>query len=276
MLPAGSKPTVIVSFQGWNDVSGAALSAVDHLVTCTDARLWAEIEPEDYYDFQVNQPRIDVVDGERRVVWRTTDLFYADVPGLGPTVLVRGIEPSFRWKAFLGELLEVFLDLEPARIVLAGAVPGEVAHTRPFPVTATSSDAAVRARHGAEAPSYVGPTGIIGVLIDVLGRTQVETLALWVLVPPYATEGPQPKAALALLGGLSQLLDAPLPVGDLEDEARAWERGVDELVAQDGEMVAYVDTLEQAVDLTELPEASGEAIAEEFEKFLRRRDDGTL
>lgn len=269
-------PTVLIAFQGWNDTSGAALDAINHLVTHTGARLWADVDPEDYYDFQVNAPRIDMVDGERRIVWRTTEIHHAVIPALGDVVFVAGIEPSFRWKAFLEDLTDVLSEVNARRVVICGAIPGEVAHTRPFPVAMTSPQDATRAAHGASAPSYIGPTGMLGVLIDALGRSSRGLLALWVTVPQYALGGPQPKVSFSLVNALAALFDVPLPLGDLEEQARAWERGVSELVAADGEMVSYVDTLEHAVDVTELPEASGEAIAEEFERFLRRRDGGSL
>ena len=272
LSPEGS-PTVVFAFQGWNDVSGAALEALDHLGRVTKARLWADVDPEEYYDFQVNQPRIDVVAGERVVVWRTTEIHHAVVPGVGDMLFVKGIEPSFRWKAFLAELLETLQAVGPARYVILGGVPGETPHTRPLPVTTTSPQEAARSRYGASAPSYVGPTGMLGVLIDALGRSPVETVAQWVVMPQYAIGGPQPKVALALVTALGTLLEVPLPLADLEETARAWERGVDEAVSEDGDMVSYVDTLEHAIDVTDLPEAQGEAIAEEFAQFLRRRDD---
>ena len=57
------------------------------------------------------------------------------------------------------------------------------------------------------------------------------------------------------------------------EEARAWERGVDDLAQQDSDVAEYVRTLEEAKDATDLPEASGDAIAREFERYLRRRGD---
>lgn len=229
-LDLETAPTVLVAFQGWSDTSGAALDAIEHLVTHTGARLWADIDPEEYYDFQVNAPRVEVIDGERRVVWRTTRVHHTVLPALGDVLLVAGIEPSFRWRAFVDELTETFTEVGARRIVLCGAVPGEVAHTRPFPVAVTSPQDATRAAHRASAPTYVGPVGMVGVLIDALGRSSSETLAQWVTVPQYAVGGPQPKVSLTLVKALSAFLDVPLPLGDLEEQSRAWERGVSELV----------------------------------------------
>ena len=271
-LTTSTPPTVLVAFQGWNDVTGAAFDAMDHLVKATGARLWADVDPEDYYDFQVNQPRIDVVDGERRVIWRTTEIFHTRLDAVGDVLIVKGIEPSFRWKAFLAELLDAIHASEPARVVVCGALGGDTPHTRPLPVTLTSPQPATREAYDAKTPTYVGPAGIVGILIDALGRSDVTTIAQWVVMPQYALGSPQPKVTWTMVQGLSRLLDVALPEGDLEEQARAWERGVSELVAQDGDMTSYVDTLEHSMNVTELPEASGDAIAEQFEQFLRRRD----
>ena len=122
------------------------------------------------------------------------------------------------------------------------------------------------------APStYEGPTGIIGVLGDTLSRAGVEVLSLWAAVPHYVSHPPCPKGTLALLSQLEQVLGTSIDLGELPELARAWERGVDELAAEDTEVAEYVSTLEQQQDAAELPEASGDAIAAEFERYLRRR-----
>lgn len=273
---AGAAPTVIMAFQGWNDVAGAAYSAVDHLVSSLKAERIDSIDPEDFYDFQVNQPRVDVVDGKRTVIWRSTEMFRATTADGQHLVLIRGIEPSYRWKAFTKLIVEFVEALRPERVVLVGALPGETAHTRPFPVTTTSPQESVRAMHGAKAPNYVGPTGIVGVLIDALTAEDFPVLSQWVVIPQYATGGPAPKASWALMNSLSDLLDTPLPLGDLEEESRGWERGVSELVDADSSMIEYVANLERSSDISQLPEASGDAIAKQFEQFLRRRDNDSL
>jgi hypothetical protein len=72
---------------------------------------------------------------------------------------------------------------------------------------------------------------------------------------------------------VEELLDVSIPLAELPEQARAWEHGVDELASEDSEIAEYVQQLEEAKDTAELPEASGEAIAREFERYLRRRDD---
>ena len=264
--------TVVAAFQGWNDVAGAAYDAVDHAVTVTKATKCAEIDPQGYYDFQVNQPRLDVVDGVRTIVWRTTTLFHAHLDEIGDVIFVRGIEPSFRWLDHLTEILDALAGVKVSRFLTLGALPGEVAHTRPFPVTRTSAQEPTRAIYNAQPPTYVGPIGFVGVFIDAVNDLDAESLSLWCQVPQYTTGGTQPKATAALVRALGDVLGRPLQLGTLEEQSEAWERGVAELVRSDPQTRSYVEGLEHAYDVQEHPNATGDAIASEFEQFLRRRE----
>lgn len=265
-------PIVIAAFEGWNDAGEAASAVIDHLATLWDAQPFAALDPEDYYDFQVNRPRVGVEAGVRRVTWRTTQLLAATRTTLGrDVILVQGIEPSFRWRAFVVELLDLAGGLDVRTIVTLGALMADVAHTRPIPVTATTDDEQLRNDLDLERSSYEGPTGIVGVLADAARVNGFQSVSCWAAVPHYAGHTPSPKATLALVARLEELLDAPIDHADLSDDARAWERGVDELARSDSEVAEYVGALEQAQDTADLPEASGDAIAREFERFLRRR-----
>jgi proteasome assembly chaperone (PAC2) family protein len=272
-VPELVEPVVIAAFEGWNDAGEAASGVVRHLAETWDAAPLAALDPEDYYDFQVTRPTVELVDGQtRRISWPTTRLSLAKLPGSGrDVVLVHGIEPNMRWRAFCRDLLGIMLELGAETVVLLGALLADAPHTRPVPVTAASSDSGLAGRIRLEPARYEGPTGILGVLQDTCASTGLETVSLWAAVPHYVAQPPSPKATLALLRWVEDLLDLSVPLGDLPEQARAWERGVDELAEQDSEVADYVRTLEEQKDATELPEASGDAIAREFERYLRRR-----
>jgi proteasome assembly chaperone (PAC2) family protein len=274
-IPELADPLVIAAFEGWNDAGEAATALVDHLAMIWDAEPIAALDPEDYYDFQVNRPRVVVDDGRRRIHWRTTRILLAQRTTLGrDVILIQGVEPSFRWRAFVIEIMEFAHAVGVNTVITLGALMADVAHTRPIPVTATSDDEATLHRYDLEASRYEGPTGIVGVLADAAAQGGLESISCWAAVPHYAGHTPSPKATLALLARLEELLDAPIDHVDLDEDARAWERGVDELAEGDEEVAEYVGALEDAQDTADLPEASGEAIAREFERFLRRRGDG--
>ena len=272
-FPTLVDPVLIAAFEGWNDAGDAASGAVEHLREVWDATLLAELDSEDYYDYQVNRPHISVdAGGIRSLTWPATRIWIARVP-LFPRdiVLVQGIEPNMKWQQFTREILGLAAELEVSLVVTLGALLSDIPHTRPVPVTATATDAALQAQYDLEPSTYEGPTGIVGVLQDSCSRIDLPAMSLWAAVPHYVSQPPCPKATLALVRRIEDILDMPVPLGDLVEEARAWEVGVDELASDDEEVAEYVRQLEEARDATDLPEASGEAIAREFERYLRRR-----
>lgn len=272
-LPELEDPVLVAAFEGWNDAGDAASDAIDHLREVWGAQPLAEMDPEDYYDYQVNRPTIAFDDsGVRRLTWPTTRLYVARLPlATRDVVLVHGIEPNMRWRQFTDELLGLCTELGVSMAVTMGALLSDSPHTRPVPVTGTATDSGTARRLGVEPSHYEGPTGIVGVLQDACSRRGLPSVSLWAAVPHYVAQSPSPKATLALVRRVEDLLDVPVPLGELVEDARAWELGVDELAAEDEEVADYVRQLEEARDTTDLPEASGEAIAREFERYLRRR-----
>ncbi len=275
-LPSLRDPVMIAAFEGWNDAGEAASGAIEHLEDVWDARPLAALDPESYHDFQVTRPMVSLDDeGRRRITWPTTRLSWARPPGAArDVVLVRGIEPSMRWRTFTEEVLGFAEALDVSLLVTLGALLADVPHTRPIPVSTTTEDGTLIERLALERSRYEGPTGIVGVLHDASAQAGLPGLSMWAAVPHYVGQSPSPKATLALLRRVEELLDVTVPLGELPEDARAWERGVDELAEEDGEIGEYVRQLEEAKDTAELPEATGEAIAREFERYLRRRDDG--
>ncbi len=269
-----SGAVMIAAFEGWNDAGSAASQTLVHLHQAWDAEQIEELDPENYHDFQVNRPQIGLgPDGERRITWPATSLASVARPGDGsPLVLVHGIEPSMRWRSYCTELLDAAERLGVHTLVTLGALLADVPHTRPIPVTTTSEDPQVCEQLGLEPSTYEGPTGIVGVLANEAASRGIRTMSLWAAVPHYVAHPPSPKATLALLTRLEELLGETIDIGDLPDDAEAWQLGVDELAAEDSEIAEYVAQLEEAKDTADLPEASGEAIAREFERYLRRRD----
>jgi proteasome assembly chaperone (PAC2) family protein len=270
------RPVMVTAFEGWNDAADSATDAVESLELAWSARTVGEIDPEDYYDFQVNRPSVALVDGvSRRISWPTTRITLAqNVDGRRDVVLVRGIEPNMRWRSFCAEIVDAAVRLGVDEVINLGALLSDSPHSRPVPVSGSAADAETAKRLGLEQSSYEGPTGIVGVFNDACIQAGLPAVSLWAAVPHYVAQPPCPKATLALLRNLEDLIDVPVPFGDLDEMAAAWERGVDQLAEEDSEVAEYVRTLERQKDEADLPEASGEAIAREFERYLRHRGEG--
>ena len=272
--PDEDRVTVLLAaFEGWNDAGEAATDALKHLHRLWGAKRVAVIEPDEYYDFQFTRPEVRLTStGGRKVKWPVTKIAKASIPDTDiDVILVHGVEPSYRWRAYTAEILAKAAEYHVNYIVLVGALLADVPHSRPIPVTATCDDDELAERLKLEPSQYEGPIGIVGVLNEVALLAGLPTVSLWAAVPHYVAQAPSPKAELALLNRIEDLLHVPLSAHDLADDAQAWERGVNDLAAGDPEISAYVQQLEEAKDTAELPEASGESIAQEFERYLRRR-----
>lgn len=271
-LPSLNQPTLIAAFEGWNDAAESATGVIDHLVATYGATVFAEVDPEDYYDFQVNRPVVSVAEhGVRNIRWPGTEILTSSLPSGLDLVLVKGIEPSMRWRTFISEIVGLAFELDVDRVITMGALLADTPHTRPVPITTVMSNPSHAERMGLDIARYEGPTGIVGALTEGFTRAGLETASFWAAVPHYVAQSPCPKATLALLGCVEEVLQLSIPHGELEEEAKAWERGVDELAQDDEEVAEYVRSLEEARDTADLPEASGDAIAKEFERYLRRR-----
>jgi hypothetical protein len=284
---------LVVAFEGWNDAGEAASGAVKTLKEQLDVVPLTEVDPELYFDFQFNRPVVTDDDGRRRLIWPSAVVYGPSIPGHVPedlagdaelTVtgdnahnifLLLGTEPSRSWRSFTSEIMDVALAADIGAIVFLGAMLADVPHTRPISVFASSDNAAVRAELGVERSNYEGPVGILSALAEGAEDVGIPTIMIWASVPHYVHNAPSPKAVLALIDKLEELVDVTIPRGTLVDEAAAWEAGIDALAADDEEMASYIQQLEQARDTVDSPEASGEAIAQEFERYLRRRDKGT-
>ncbi len=268
--PNLNDPVLIAAFEGWNDAGDAASEALDHLLDVSNATLCAELDPDDYYDFQVNRPIITIQDGQRDLEWRTTRMYFGRIDDRD-LLIVRGLEPNLRWREFCQELLGIVDLYDVALVVQLAALLADVPHTRDVPLTALTSHPSLVEGLAVEASRYEGPTGIVGVIHTLVADAEIASVSLWAAVPHYVSQAPCPKAALALVECLAELIDARIPLGDLPEEAQAWQSAVDEVTSDDEDIESYVRQLEKARDSERLSQVSGEDIAAAFERYLRRK-----
>ena len=270
-------PVLVAAFRGWNDGGQGASLAAGYLAKAWEAERFAEIDAEDFYDFQATRPMVTLEDGEtRKLEWPDNGFFHARVPGSGrDAVILIGTEPNLRWRTFAGLVLGLAQDLGVERIVTFGSLLADVPHTRPAPVTAAATDAQMVEELGLEPSHYEGPTGIVGVLLDAARKASIPSLSLWAAVPHYVSLAPSPRAALALVNRFGELLELDIDTDELETASDEYSEQVSEAVSTDADTAAYVEELERRVDLLseeqDLP--SGDTLAAELTRFLRERDE---
>jgi len=273
-------PLLIAGFEGWNDAADAASSAAGWLTQHGSATRFASIDPQEHFDFQSRRPQVELVDGvTRAIVWPENQFFTVGY-GDRDLVVLRGIEPSYRWRSFCSAVTSVAQQTGCEMVITLGALLADVPHTRTARITGTASDPDLIRRLGLAQSRYEGPTGIVGVLNDYCRAEGVPAVSLWAPVPHYLAAPPNPPATLALLDRCAGLIGVRFDLGQLERTARAWREKVDEVAAGDDDVRNYVSTLEERFDNdaeqgsdrswgTNLP--SGDELAHEVERFLREQ-----
>jgi proteasome assembly chaperone (PAC2) family protein len=274
--PALVRPVLIAAFRGWNDGGQGASLAAGYLAKVWDARRFAEIDPEGFFDFQATRPQVRLEQGyTRRIDWPETVFYHARPEGLErDAVLLLGVEPNLRWRTFSGLIVDFARELEVELVVTLGALLADVPHTRESPVTGSATDPALIEQLGLQASRYEGPTGIVGVVHDACKRANIPSASLWAAVPHYVSLAPSPKAASALCVRLADLLGAEIDTAELDEAAEAYVHQVSEAIATDEETAAYVEELERRsdeIDESDIP--SGESLAAELSRFLREREE---
>jgi predicted ATP-grasp superfamily ATP-dependent carboligase len=271
-------PALVCAFKGWNDAGDAASAALSFIGASLGAARFARIDPEEFFDFQATRPKVKLNEGRtREIEWPEVEIFAARVPRAPrDLVLISGSEPSMRWRSFSALIIDLAEALGTQLVVSLGALLADVPHSRPVSITGLASDPSLTDRLNIAATSYEGPTGIVGVLHDACQQAGLPTVSLWASVPHYVAAAPNPKAALALVRNLEQLVGVSVDAGELESAAGDYERQVNLAVQSDPDVQAFVERLEQAVEEEEsdagaLDVPSGDVLAREFQRFLRQR-----
>jgi proteasome assembly chaperone (PAC2) family protein len=268
-------PALVCAFSGWNDAASAATAALEAAAASLDPQILARVDPEEFYDFQVNRPTITLVEGRsRRIDWPANTLLGVEVATAERDLaLFSGIEPNLRWRTFAETIVDAAERLGAEIVITLGALIADVAHTRPVPITGLASDPELVERLGLSRSSYEGPTGIVGVLHDTCRQRELTSASLWAAVPHYVAAVPNPKAALALLRRLEGLTGIAVEASELEDATERFEHQVDRAVSANPEIEELVRNLEasqeEGLDLER--DITADDIAQEFQRFLRQR-----
>jgi predicted ATP-grasp superfamily ATP-dependent carboligase len=276
--PQLKSPALVCAFKGWNDAGEAASAALQFLVESFDATEVARIDPEEFYDFTAVRPNIRLVEGRTRVIeWPENVIYAASVPGAEHDLLLfQGVEPSLKWNAFNGLLVDISRQLGAHMVITLGALLADVPHTRAVPMTGIASDDLLVQRLGFQQSNYEGPTGITGVLHHAFAEAHVPSVSLWASVPHYVAAAPNPKAALALIRSFEGVAGVAVEARDLEQSSEDYERQVNAAVASDPDVKSFVERLEQTLDEVQSdapPERlpSADTIARDFQRFLKQR-----
>lgn len=278
-LPHLRSPVLVCAFRGWNDAAAAASTALETIAASLGSERIAQVDPEEFFDFSSTRPTVSLDEGmTRRIDWPQNDLIAVRVPAAErDLVLLDGTEPNLRWRTFSETIATAADALGVELVITLGALIAEVAHTLPVPITGLASSPRLIDEMDLERSSYEGPTGIVGVVHDLCGKTGIDSASLWAAVPHYVAAVPNPKAALALLRRLEGMTGIAVDASELEEETTDYEEQIGRAVAANPEIEELVSRIEaEQVDMFgsdgEVP--SADSIAREFQRFLRQRGQG--
>ena len=277
-VPQLRSPILVCAFRGWNDAAASASTALATVAESLDAEPLAELDPEEYFDFQATRPTIVLSEGQsRRIDWPRNALAAARVPAADrDLVLLDGTEPNLRWRTFSETIATAAETLGVEMVVTMGALVAEVSHTLPVPITGLASDEQLVEELDLTRSNYEGPTGIVGVVHDCCRSLGMTSASLWAAVPHYVAAVPNPKAALALLRRLEGLTGIAVDASDLEEEAASYEEQIGRAIAANPEIEELVQRIEaeqneQLESTEDLP--SADTLARDFQRFLRQQGD---
>jgi proteasome assembly chaperone (PAC2) family protein len=276
--PRLRSPVLVAAFAGWNDAASAATTALEAVAANLEAEVVAKIDPEEFFDFQVNRPTIRLSEGHtRHVEWPANALVAAHARGAErDLILLSGIEPNLRWRTFCDLILDAARSLGAEMVITLGSLIADVAHTRAVPITGLASTPELVESLGLDRSNYEGPTGVVGVLHDACRRRGIDSASLWAAVPHYVAAVPNPKAALALLRRLEGLTGIAVDASELEDAMRSFDQQVDRAVSSNPEIQELVQRLEeeqtQLFSEGEEDVPSGDSLARDFQRFLKQQD----
>ena len=269
---------LLVAFEGWNDATEGASGALKAIAEQLQMNTLDAVDPEDYYDFQFSRPMVELdANGNRIISWPGCELLQSsseklsENPALQNLYVLLGTEPSRRWLSFAGEIMEMVQDRDIDYVIMLGAMLADVPHTRPMQVFRSSQNESLQDLFDLEPSRYEGPVGILTVLAQAFEAEGIPVLSLWGSVPHYVHNTTNPKAALTFLNELSSLTEFSFDTSNLANLAFEWERSIDEMAQGDDEMSAYVSQLENNRDSLDSEDVSGDALAREFERYLRQR-----
>tara|TARA_B100000427_G_scaffold108486_1_gene89980 strand:- start:112 stop:987 length:876 start_codon:yes stop_codon:yes gene_type:complete len=275
LLEGLSSPVVIAAFEGWNDAGEAATSAVKYFQDRFDAVKIGTIESEEFFDFTISRPVIEIPDEQREIIWPATKIYVAKMfESKNDLVIIRGHEPQLRWRTFTDQIIEIASTIESHMVVTLGSLLTDIPHSRPVKVFGSSDDSDLAQRLNLPPSTYEGPTGIVGVINSVLREKRIPSMSLWAGVPSYVSGANSPKAALALVERLAEVLQIGIACTDLEIASAAYERQINELVAEDMDTSEYVNQLEEDFDNqseVEEQDSNPELLVSEVEDFLRNQ-----
>jgi proteasome assembly chaperone (PAC2) family protein len=270
---------LLAAWGGWPDAGEAATRAVREVIRQLDARKFASIDHEDYYDFADLRPVVsNEADGSRKLSWPENDFYYikASGPSQRDIVLFLGVEPHLKWRQYVEHVMTVAGSCDVQLVITVGALLDSVPHTREPRVTGSSpSDNLGPGFESIQFPKpvYEGPSGITSAVLEKFGDLQIRSASIWGHSPHYVQVAHNPMLTVAILKEIQVFLPKTIELGRLEKESEEFGENLVRALEDQKDIEGYVKRLEERYDSEEESRTSPEpeALVRELEEFLRKQ-----
>jgi proteasome assembly chaperone (PAC2) family protein len=282
--PELNSPYMVIGFGGWPNAGEVATAAVSYLRDRLGATRFAEITPEEFYDFTSLRPLIVVEEGLVRWLRLASNEFYfwRNPAGEHDLILLLGFEPQLRWGRYAGFILQIAQQWGVKRLYSVGGVYDRVPHTKEPPVSAVVNYARLKQELvplGMSWTDYQGPSSFHSVLLMACRERRLEMASIWGHTPIYVQAVKNPKVCHAVLSRLAPLLGLSLDLSDLRQAGEHMDETLSRMLSQNDELRRYVEKFEQEYEQQgagpprRSPLAS-DRIIREIEEFLRQEQRG--
>ena len=279
----GKAGCLIIAFGGWPDAGESASGALRYLIRKLQAKKFADIDSEDFYDFTQARPTTGFTSQGTRVVrWPANELFYG--AGEDPSqslMLFLGVEPNLKWKTFCRVILDEAVARGVNTVVNLGALLDAVPHTRSVRISGSANGPELGAaleELAINSSNYQGPTGITSAMMEACTTRGLRYAGIWGHIPHYLQAAPNYKVSHALVSSLISILNLPLKLDELDSAAAIFEQEVEKAADTDAQLGAYIQKLEQRYDdasaLLRADMPKPEELVKDLEEFLRKRRQG--
>ncbi len=274
--PSKQLSQMVIVFSGWADAAEGATSAVKFLQRKLKSKKFAEIDPEEFYDFSQTRPHSSRTrDGKRRIHWPANEFSYLTGGDSDAGIMVfNGVEPNLKWRTFSRTVAEVAKQHGVKSVIHIGALLDAVPHTRPVKLSGTASEARLSEfleSQGIRSSNYQGPTGISSAVMAACIDAGLEYTSIWGHTSHYLQAAPNHRVGSTLLEILLKLLNLSLDLGELKSAAGVFNEEVEKAVAKDEQISSYVTNLEgqydEAVAAIEIPDPA--ELVRDLENFLK-------
>lgn len=265
---------MVIGLSGWMDGGEVSTGAVEYLVGEFGATDLAEIDPADFYIYNVPgpmeisalfRPRARIEEGLVTLYEEPSNKFYySDSASL---VLFSGKEPNIGWRNFADCIFTVANKFNVTRICFVGSIGGLVPHTREPVFYSSATDETFRSlivRFGMNPTNYEGPSSFATYLIRRAREYNISMASIVAGIPSYV-QGRNAKCIEAAVHRVAGVLGLRVDIAALKSMREEFLKGVEKIVKERPDLAEHIKKLEEAYD-EQTSEPEQDELRDWFEK----------